>query len=46
MLEDVTLENMADLKLAITQYQVGNAVKMTVQRAGSNDLLAYTVVLQ
>lgn len=45
-LEGIALENMADLKLALSQYQVGNAVKMTVERAGSNDLLAYTVVLQ
>ena len=46
MLEGVSLENMADLKLALSQYQVGNAVKMTVQRSGSSELLAYTVVLQ
>ncbi len=45
-LEGVALDNMADLKLALSQHQVGNAVKITVQRAGSTDLLAYTVVLQ
>lgn len=45
-LEGVALKNMADLKLVLSQHQVGNAVKMTVQRAGSKDLLAYTVVLQ
>lgn len=45
-LEGMALENMADLKLALSQYQVGKTVKMTVERAGSNDLLAYTVVLQ
>ncbi|WGZ94312.1 MAG: ChaN family lipoprotein [Candidatus Thiothrix putei] len=45
-LEGVALKNMSDLKLALSQHQVGNAVKMTVERAGSTDLLAYTVVLQ
>ncbi|WP_308874396.1 PDZ domain-containing protein [Thiothrix subterranea] len=45
-LEGVALKNMSDLKLALLQHQVGNAVKMTVERAGSTNLLAYTVVLQ
>ncbi len=45
-LEGLALENMSDLKLALSQHSVGHAVKMTVERAGAKDLLAYTVVLQ
>ncbi|SEA41608.1 Uncharacterized iron-regulated protein [Thiothrix caldifontis] len=45
-LEGVTLQTMADLKQVLSQHQAGDSVNMAVERPGSQDLLAYTVVLQ
>jgi uncharacterized iron-regulated protein len=40
------LHTMADLKLALAQRQVGDAVQVAVERGGAKAPLAYTVVLQ
>ena len=40
------LHTMADLKLALAAFQVGDAVRVAVERDGAKAPLAYTVVLQ
>ncbi len=45
-LEGIALQTMLDLKLVLSQYKAGDSVSMAVERQGTKDLLAYTVVLQ
>jgi len=44
--DNQALHTMTDLKLALAQRQVGDAVQVSVERGGEKAPLAYTVVLQ